>query len=49
MSIRILALKHKNKIRIEKKKWTVAEFTTNNKVKIKNFYGGKELNWKVLQ
>jgi len=40
---------NKNKIRIEKKKWIVDKFTINSKVKIKNFYGGEELNWKVLE
>jgi dihydroorotase len=39
---------NKNKIKIMKKKWILNEYTTNNKVKIKNFYGGQELNWKVL-
>ena len=37
-----------NKIRIVNQKWTLDEFTIFNQVKIKNFYGGKELNWKVL-
>ena len=37
------------KIKIIKQKWKVDEFTTNNGIKIKNFFGGKELNWKVLQ
>ena len=32
-----------------KKKWTLEEFTIENQVKIKNFFGGKELNWKVLK
>ncbi len=39
---------NQNKIKIAKKKWILDEFTTNDKVKIKNFYGGQELNWKVL-
>ena len=37
-----------SKIKIIKKKWTLDEFSINNEVKIKNFYGGKELNWQVL-
>ncbi len=40
---------NKNKIKIIKKKWILDEFTINDKIKIKNFYGGEELNWKVLQ
>ena len=39
---------NKNRIKIVRKKWILDEFTTNNKMKIKNFYGGQELNWKVL-
>ena len=38
-----------NKIKIAKKKWMLEEFTIENQVKIKNFFGGKELNWKVIQ
>ena len=40
---------NQNKIKIVKKKWTLEEFTIENQVKIKNFFGGKELNWKVIQ
>ena len=36
------------KLVILKKKWKVEEFTIQNEVKIRNFYGGKELHWKVL-
>ena len=39
---------NKNKIKIIRKKWRLEDYTINDKVKIKNFYGGKELNWKVL-
>ena len=39
---------NKNKIKIIRKKWRLEDYTMNDKVKIKNFYGGKELNWKVL-
>ncbi len=39
---------NKHKIKIVRKKWILDEFTTNNTMKIKNFYGGQELNWKVL-
>ena len=39
---------NQKKIKITKKKWILDEFTIHKQVKIKNFYGGKELNWKVL-
>ena len=39
---------NKKKIKIVRKKWILDEFTINNKIKIKNFYGGQELNWKVV-
>ena len=42
-------MKETLRILIEKnKEWILEKFTTNNNIKIKNFYGGKELNWKVL-
>jgi len=37
------------KIKLVKQKWTLNEFTIHNQIKIRNFYGSKELNWKVLQ
>ena len=37
-----------NKIKIAKKRWYLEEFTQENNIKIKNFFGGKKLNWKVL-
>ncbi len=40
---------NKDKIKLIKKKWIVDEFTDENQIRIKNFYGGKELNWKVSQ
>ncbi len=36
-----------NFIELIKEEWVVPEFTINNEVKIKNFYGGQKLNWKV--
>ena len=38
-----------NKIKIAKKSWYLEEFTQENNIKIKNFFGGKKLNWKVIQ
>ena len=35
-------------ITLKKEKWQLPEFTLFNKIKIKNFMGGKELKWKVL-
>jgi len=39
---------NKKMINIVKQKWILEEFTTDNGVKIKNFFGGSELNWKVV-
>ena len=36
------------KIKIIKEKWRLGEYTLHNDIKIKNFYGGEELNWKVI-
>ena len=35
-------------IELTKETWVVPEYTIENNVKIKNFLGGKELNWKVI-
>jgi len=40
---------NKKKIKLIKEKWIQDEYTEENGLKIKNFFGGKELNWKVLQ
>ena len=37
-----------NKIRLIKQKWKLEEYSEMNNIKVKNFYGGKELNWKVV-
>ena len=34
-------------IKLIKKEWQVPEFTIYKDIKIKNFFGGKKLNWKV--
>ena len=36
-----------DKICIVKKEWIVEEFTILNNIKVKNFYGGEKLNWKI--
>ena len=36
-----------NTIELIKEEWIVPEFTIYKDVKIKNFFGGKKLNWKV--
>ena len=38
---------NKDKICLSKKEWIVKEFTIFNNIKVKNFYGGKKLNWKI--
>ena len=40
---------NKDKIKISKQSWHLEEFTMENDIKIKNFFGGKKLNWKVIQ
>ena len=39
---------NKDKIKIINEKWTLDEFASKEDIVIKNFYGGRELNWKVL-
>ncbi len=36
-------------IELTKEKWPVPEFTIHKDIKIKNFLGGKELNWKLKE
>ena len=36
-----------DKIELIKKEWIVDEHTTNNNIIVKNFYGGKKLNWQI--
>ena len=36
------------KIKIIKEKWRLEEYTLHDDIRIKNFYGGEELNWKVI-
>ena len=38
-----------DKIELIKNKWKVEEFTTYKNIKIKNFFGGKILNWKIRE
>ena len=40
---------NEKKITIVKEKWILPEYTNYKNVKIKNFFGGKELNWKVVK
>ena len=40
---------NKDKIKLVKNKWILDEYSQNDEVRIKNFYGGKELNWKVKE
>ena len=35
-------------ITLKNETWVVPEYTIENNVKIRNFMGGKELNWKVV-
>ena len=41
-----LPINHDN-IFLEKKEWKVPEFTIFKDIKIKNFMGGKKINWKI--
>lgn len=34
-------------IELVKEEWTIDEHTVHNNIKVKNFYGGKQLNWKL--
>jgi len=38
---------NKKNITLTNEQWLVPEFIEDNNIKIKNFYGGKKLNWKV--
>ena len=38
-----------DKIELIKKEWIVEKYTIYNQIKIKNFYGGKKLSWKIKQ
>lgn len=38
---------NKDKIILKNEEWVVAEFTEFNNIKVKNFYGGKKLQWKI--
>jgi len=38
---------NKTFITLLREEWIVPEFTEKNNIRIKNFYGGKKLNWKV--
>mgnify|MGYP001358817952 CR=1 FL=1 len=35
-------------INLKKETWIVPQYTIENNVKIRNFQGGKKLNWKVI-
>tara|TARA_Y100000590_G_C15692069_1_gene1003773 strand:+ start:607 stop:1644 length:1038 start_codon:yes stop_codon:yes gene_type:complete len=37
------------KIKISNEEWILEEYTIHHTIKIKNFFGGKKLNWKVLK
>jgi dihydroorotase len=39
---------NKSKIRLINQKWTLEECSQSQNIKVKNFYGGNELNWKVV-
>ena len=36
-----------DKIELVKNEWIVDEYTVHNKIKVKNFYGGRKLNWQI--
>ena len=36
-----------DKIKLIKKEWIVEEFTIYNDIKIRNFFAGKKINWKI--
>ena len=38
---------NQDKIELVKKEWKIDKYTIHNNIKIKNFYGGKKLNWKI--
>ena len=39
---------NKDKLTLIRQNWKLEEYTIKNQNKIKNFYGGKELKWKVI-
>ena len=38
---------NKDKIKLKKEDWIVDEFTKFKNIKVKNFYGGKKLQWRI--
>ena len=39
---------NQDKIYLEKSEWIVDEFTEFNNTKVKNFYGGKKISWRIV-
>ena len=39
---------NRKKIKLERKQWKMPEFSTYKDIKVKNFYGNKKMNWKVV-
>ena len=40
--------KNESKIRLQKTEWTIPEFSEFNKIKVKNFFANRKINWKVI-
>ena len=40
---------NKNYIHLVKESWKLPEFTVYKDIKVKNFMGGKEINWKIIK
>ena len=39
---------NESKIRLQKTEWTIPEFSEFNKIKVKNFFANRKINWKVI-
>ena len=39
---------NKSKIRLQKTKWIIPEFSEFNNIQVKNFFANKKINWKVI-
>ena len=38
---------NKDKIKLLREKWKINQYTEYNNIKVKNFYGGNILNWRI--
>ena len=47
ISVKKIKNVNSDKISLIKKEWIVEDFTVYNDIKIKNFYAGKKISWKI--